>query len=166
MIPAAFDYKVAESAEQAIALLGEYGDESKLLAGGHSLIPMMKFRLAAPTVLIDVGRITDLSYIREADGHLAIGAMTKHVELETSDVVAQHAPHAWPCCLARRRPVGPPSRHARRHARPQRPRLRSAGSSAGARWHHRGPGPWWHAERSRPTSSSPATSSRYLLPTR
>ncbi len=92
MIPAAFDYKVAESAEQAISLLGEYGDESKLLAGGHSLIPMMKFRLAAPTVLIDVGRISDLSYVREADGHLAIGAMTKHVEVETSDMVAQHAP--------------------------------------------------------------------------
>lgn len=92
MIPAAFDYKVAESAEQAIALLGEYGDEAKLLAGGHSLIPMMKFRLAAPAVLIDIARISDLSYIREADGHLAIGAMTKHVEVETSDVVAQHAP--------------------------------------------------------------------------
>jgi len=92
MIPASFDYKVAESAEQAIALLGEYGDESKLLAGGHSLIPMMKFRLAAPTVLIDVARITDLSYIREAGDHLAIGAMTKHVELETSAAVAQHAP--------------------------------------------------------------------------
>jgi carbon-monoxide dehydrogenase medium subunit len=92
MIPAAFDYKVAESTEQEIALLGEYGDEAKLLAGGHSLIPMMKFRLAAPAVLIDIARISDLSYIREADGHLAIGAMTKHVEVETSDVVAQHAP--------------------------------------------------------------------------
>jgi len=92
MIPAAFDYKVAGSADEAISLLGEYGDESKLLAGGHSLIPMMKFRLAAPTVLIDVGRIQDLSYIREGDGHLAIGAMTKHFELETSAAVAQHAP--------------------------------------------------------------------------
>jgi len=92
MIPAAFDYKVAESAEQAIALLGEYGDESKLLAGGHSLIPMMKFRLAAPTVLIDVARITDLNYIREDGDHLAIGAMTRHVELETWAAVAEHAP--------------------------------------------------------------------------
>jgi len=92
MIPAAFDYKVAESAEQAVALLGEYGDESKILAGGHSLIPMMKFRLATPTVLIDVGRITDLSYIRAEGDHLAIGAMTRHMELESSAVVAEHAP--------------------------------------------------------------------------
>ena len=120
MIPAAFDYKVAESAEQAIALLGEYGDEAKLLAGGHSLIPMMKFRLAAPAVLIDVARISDLSYIREADGHLAIGAMTKHFEVETSDVVAQHAPMLASRCSARWRPGGAPSRHARRHAGPQR----------------------------------------------
>ena len=65
MIPAAFDYTVAENAEHAIQLLGEYGDEAKLLAGGHSLIPMMKYRLATPTQLIDVGRIDDLSYIRE-----------------------------------------------------------------------------------------------------
>lgn len=92
MIPAAFDYKVAASADEAISLLGEHGDEAKLLAGGHSLIPMMKFRLATPTVLVDVGRISDLSYVREAGDHLAIGAMTKHSELETSTAVAQHAP--------------------------------------------------------------------------
>ncbi len=92
MIPAAFEYKVADSAEAAISMLGEYGEDAKLLAGGHSLIPMMKFRLATPTVLIDVGRISDLSYIRANDGHLAIGAMTKHCELETSADVAAHAP--------------------------------------------------------------------------
>ena len=57
MIPAAFDYAVAESADHAISLLGEHGDESKLLAGGHSLIPMMKYRLATPAMLIDVGRM-------------------------------------------------------------------------------------------------------------
>ena len=88
MIPAAFDYTVAESAEHAIALLGEYGDESKLLAGGHSLIPMMKFRLATPTQLIDVGRLDDLAYIRRDNGHIAIGAMTRHTQLETSDLLA------------------------------------------------------------------------------
>lgn len=92
MIPAAFDYQVAENAEHAISLLGEYGDEAKLLAGGHSLIPMMKFRLATPTQLIDVGRIDDLSYIREENGHVAIGAMTKHAQLETSDVIASSVP--------------------------------------------------------------------------
>ncbi|MDB4205584.1 xanthine dehydrogenase family protein subunit M [bacterium] len=92
MIPAAFDYTVAENAEHAIQLLGEYGDEAKLLAGGHSLIPMMKFRLAAPTQLIDVARISDLSYIRQENGQVAIGAMTKHAELATNDVIAAACP--------------------------------------------------------------------------
>ena len=92
MIPAAFDYTVAETAEHAIQLLGESGDEAKLLAGGHSLIPMMRFRLATPTMLIDVGRINDLSYIRQENGHVAIGAMTKHMDLETSDILAEACP--------------------------------------------------------------------------
>lgn len=92
MIPAAFDYEVAESAEHAIQLLGQHGDEAKLLAGGHSLIPMMKFRLATPTVLVDVGRVSDLSYIRQSNGHVAIGALTKHEELENSDVLGEHCP--------------------------------------------------------------------------
>lgn len=92
MIPAAFDYTVAENAEHAISLLGEYGDESKLLAGGHSLIPMMKYRLATPTQLIDVGRISDLSYINRDNGHVAIGAMTRHTELENSEVLAEACP--------------------------------------------------------------------------
>lgn len=92
MIPAAFEYKVAESADHAVQLLGEYGDESKLLAGGHSLIPMMKFRLATPTVLIDVGRLDDMRYIRRDNGHVAIGAMTRHEQLENSDVLADACP--------------------------------------------------------------------------
>ena len=92
MIPAAFDYTVAESSEQAISLLGEYGDDAKLLAGGHSLIPMMKFRLATPTQLIDVARIADLSYIREDGGQVAIGALTRHAQLETSDVLSASCP--------------------------------------------------------------------------
>ncbi len=92
MIPAAFDYKVAESAEHAVQLLTEYGDESKLLAGGHSLIPMMKFRLATPTVLIDVGRLSDMRYIRRDGGQISIGAMTRHEQLENSDVLAEACP--------------------------------------------------------------------------
>jgi len=92
MIPAAFDYKLADSSEEAIELLGEYGDEAKLLAGGHSLIPMMKFRLANPAVLIDVGRLDDLRYIRNENGHVAIGAMTRHTELEHSDVLGESCP--------------------------------------------------------------------------
>ncbi len=76
MIPAPFDYVRAESAEEAISLLGQHGDEAKFIAGGHSLLPMMKLRLAQPSVLIDIGRLTELSYIRDAGDHIAIGAMT------------------------------------------------------------------------------------------
>ncbi len=92
MIPAAFDYKRATSAEEAISLIGEYGDDAKFLAGGHSLLPLMKLRLAQPTVLIDIGRLTDLSYIRNHDTHIAIGALTRHMDIENSPILHQHAP--------------------------------------------------------------------------
>jgi len=92
VIPAAFDYVRAESAEEAIALVGQHGDEAKFIAGGHSLLPMMKLRLAQPSVLIDIGRLSDLSYIRDAGDHVAIGAMTRHMDVETSDVLAEHVP--------------------------------------------------------------------------
>lgn len=92
MIPASFDYVEAESAEAALAALAEHGDEAKLLAGGHSLIPLMKFRLAAPSVLVDIGRLSDLSYINDAGDHIAIGAMTRHRALETSDLLGSQAP--------------------------------------------------------------------------
>jgi carbon-monoxide dehydrogenase medium subunit len=92
MIPAAFDYVRAGSAEEAIRLLGEHGEEAKFLAGGHSLLPLMKLRLAQPSVLVDIGRLDDLSYIRDAGDHIAIGAMTKHHDVEHSDVLAEHVP--------------------------------------------------------------------------
>ena len=92
MIPAAFDYKRASSAAEAIALVSEYGDDAKFLAGGHSLLPLMKLRLAQPTMLIDIGRITDLSYIRDAGNHIAIGALTRHMDVETSVMLAEHVP--------------------------------------------------------------------------
>jgi carbon-monoxide dehydrogenase medium subunit len=92
MIPAPFDYKRASSATEAISLVGEYGDEAKFLAGGHSLLPLMKLRLAQPAVLIDIARITDLSYIRDAGDHIAIGALTRHMDVEKSPIVLQHAP--------------------------------------------------------------------------
>ncbi len=92
MIPAAFDYVRAGSAEEAISLIGEHGDEAKFLAGGHSLLPLMKLRLAQPTVLIDIGRISDLSYIRDAGDHVAIGALTRHMDVETSSVLGEHVP--------------------------------------------------------------------------
>jgi len=92
MIPAPFDYKRASSAEEAIALVGEYGDDAKFLAGGHSLLPLMKLRLAQPAVLVDIARITDLSYIRDAGDHIAIGALTRHMDVEKSPIVLQHVP--------------------------------------------------------------------------
>ncbi len=92
MIPAAFDYQRASSADEAIALIAEHGEDAKFLAGGHSLLPLMKLRLASPSVLIDIGRITDLSYIRDSGDHVAIGALTRHREVETSALLAEHVP--------------------------------------------------------------------------
>ena len=90
MIPMSFDYEVAESVDHAIELLGQHGDESKIIAGGHSLIPLMRLRLAAPTVLIDVGRLDDLSYVRDDGDHLAIGSLTRHREVHFNDLVNEY----------------------------------------------------------------------------
>jgi len=91
MIPATFDYEVAESPEHAIALLGDQ-EEAKLLAGGHSLLPAMKIRLARPSLLVDVGRLTELSYIREDGDRIAIGALTRHRDLHEDDLLKEHCP--------------------------------------------------------------------------
>ncbi|MFQ5557821.1 MAG: FAD binding domain-containing protein, partial [Acidimicrobiales bacterium] len=92
MIPIAFEYQRAESADHALSLLAEHGDEAKLLAGGHSLLPLMKYRLAAPAVLVDIGRLEDLSYVRDAGDHLAIGALTRHRDIEIDELVGAQAP--------------------------------------------------------------------------
>jgi carbon-monoxide dehydrogenase medium subunit len=92
MIPAAFDYVRAESVEQALQLLAEHGDDAKLLAGGHSLLPLMKLRLATPAVLVDIGRLSDLSYVRDAGDHLAIGALTTHHAIANDPLVAEELP--------------------------------------------------------------------------
>jgi carbon-monoxide dehydrogenase medium subunit len=88
MIPAPFDYVRAESVEGAIAALAEHGDDGKVLAGGHSLLPLMKLRLATPTVLVDIGRCRDLDYIREDGDEVRIGALTRHHTVETSELLA------------------------------------------------------------------------------
>jgi aerobic carbon-monoxide dehydrogenase medium subunit len=85
MIPAQFDYLTPATLDEALALLAQHADDAKILAGGHSLIPAMKLRLAMPAVLIDIGRIRDLAYIREEDGQICIGAMTTHFQIEASD---------------------------------------------------------------------------------
>jgi carbon-monoxide dehydrogenase medium subunit len=92
MIPATFDYQVAESAGHAIELLVAGGPDAKLLAGGHSLIPMMKFRLARPSVLVDIARIDGLSYIREEGDHIAIGACTRHHDVHRSALLEAACP--------------------------------------------------------------------------
>jgi carbon-monoxide dehydrogenase medium subunit len=92
VIPAAFSYARAESVDDAIALLAEHGDDAKLLAGGHSLLPLMKLRLATPSVLVDVGRLDDLSFVRDDGDTLAIGGLTRHHDLEHHAVLREHAP--------------------------------------------------------------------------
>ena len=89
MIPLAFDYEVAESVDHAIELLGQHGEDAKLLAGGHSLLPIMKLRLAAPSVLIDLGRLTELKYVRDEGDTIAVGAMTRHCDLERNSVLQE-----------------------------------------------------------------------------
>ena len=90
MHPAPFDYEVAESVDHAIELLGQTGEDARPLAGGHSLIPLMRLRLAAPTALIDLGRLDNLRYVREDGDHLAIGALTHHREILNNDLVNEH----------------------------------------------------------------------------
>ena len=92
MIPGSFDYHAPATLDEAIKLLDELGEDAKILAGGHSLIPMMKLRLAEPTNLIDINGLSDLNYIKEENGYLCIGAMTREAALETSDLVAEKYP--------------------------------------------------------------------------
>ena len=91
MIPARFDYDVAESVDHAIELLG--GDpDAKLLAGGHSLVPALKLRLARPSRLVDIGRLAGLSYVRDAGTQLAIGALTRHRDVAGDPLLQEHCP--------------------------------------------------------------------------
>jgi aerobic carbon-monoxide dehydrogenase medium subunit len=91
MIPASFEYARAESVDHAIELLGG-ADDAKILAGGHSLLPLMKTRLAQPSMLVDITRIGDLSYIREDDDQIAIGALTRHHDVANSELLQQAVP--------------------------------------------------------------------------
>jgi len=97
MIPAEFAYYTPTSLDEALALLGQYGDDAKLLAGGHSLLPALKLRLTAIGHLIDLGRINDLAYIREEKGKVCLGARTTHYEVETSALLQQQCPLLAEC---------------------------------------------------------------------
>jgi aerobic carbon-monoxide dehydrogenase medium subunit len=92
MIPVGFDYARPDSLEGALALLGEHGEDATVLAGGHSLLPVMKLRLAAPELVIDIGKLAELQYVRVDGDEVAIGAGTRHRTLETSDVLATECP--------------------------------------------------------------------------
>lgn len=92
MIPGSFDYLAAHSVNEAVALLDQHGDGAKVLAGGQSLIPLLRFRLAAPTVLVDINRINGLEYLRETNGTLHIGALTRESELDHSSLIRERYP--------------------------------------------------------------------------
>ena len=99
MIPAQFDYQVANTLDEAITILAKDPDGSKVLAGGHSLIPAMKLRLAQPQLLVDIARIKSLSYIREEGDRVLIGATTTHYEIQSSDLLKRICP-LLPECAA------------------------------------------------------------------
>jgi aerobic carbon-monoxide dehydrogenase medium subunit len=92
MIPDSFDYVTATSLPEAVTLLERYGDEAKILAGGHSLIPLLRFRLASPSILIDINRISELEYLQETDGVLHIGSLTREAELDRSPLIRNRYP--------------------------------------------------------------------------
>jgi len=98
MIPAQFDYVRAKTLDEALSLLAQ-SEDAKILAGGHSLIPAMKLRLAQPQLLVDIGRIKDLTYIREENGKIRIGATTTHYDIESSDLLKKICP-LLPECAA------------------------------------------------------------------
>src|SRR5437764_13265935 len=95
MIPAPFEYARAGSVEEAISLLGSDPD-AKILAGGHSLLPAMRLRIARPSMLVDIGRIADLSYVREDGDRIAIGALTRHHDVANAEALQQLCPIVAP----------------------------------------------------------------------
>ena len=133
MIPAAFDYDVAESVEHALELLADGWSDAKLLAGGHSLIPALKLRIARPSKLVDIGRLADLAYVRDGGTHVAIGALTRHAAVAADPLLAEHCPIVSHTAGQIGDPQVRSSRHDRRHARPRRPGLRPARGDARAR---------------------------------
>ena len=104
MIPAAFEYLAPHTVEEAVGLLERHGDDAKLLAGGQSLIPLMKFRLAQPAVLIDVNRVPGLDFIQETDGDLYLGALSRESDVEASEMLARR----WPILVDASRVIADP----------------------------------------------------------
>jgi xanthine dehydrogenase iron-sulfur cluster and FAD-binding subunit A len=123
VIPAKFEYEVAESVEHATELLGKFGGDAKLLAGGQSLLPLLKLRLAEVPALVNIGRLPDLAYVREDGDRVAIGALTRYSDLEHDETLARACPLLAHACGE----VGDPQvRHMGTIRRPD-----SAGSAGG-----------------------------------
>ena len=121
MIPAQFDYLAPTSVEEALAALAEHGDDAKVMAGGQSLLPVLRMRLNAPEVVIDLGRIDALRGIRDDGDAIVIGAMTTHAVVGSDPLVAEHAALISQGRRAPRRRPDPAPRHLRRRARARRP---------------------------------------------
>ena len=113
MIPGQFDYHRPSSVDEAVKLLVQYGDDGRVIAGGHSLIPMMKLRLAQPAHLIDLGGLRDLAGVREDGGSIVIGALTTQHELLQSPLLRERCP--CPECTVRRGGSAPVVATANRH---------------------------------------------------
>lgn len=92
MIPSAFDYQRPTSLDKALQVLADNGEDAKLMAGGHSLLPLMKLRLAAPTLIIDIGRLDELNYVKEAGDRIVIGALTRHHTVQTNNLLIREVP--------------------------------------------------------------------------
>ena len=112
MLPAPFEYHRPDTLEEALQLLAEHGEDAKVLAGGQSLIPLMKLRFAAPARLIDVNRISGLDGLQERDGLLRIGALVRHNQLAASDVIKERYP-----TIAAAAPIGSRTRSCATSAR-------------------------------------------------
>ena len=155
MIPAEFDYTAPESLDEAIKALADGGEDAKLLAGGHSLIPLMKLRLAAPALLVDLRKVPGLHGIQRENGNWRIGAMTPHAEIE-------HSPELGHRVAGRghdRRPAGAQPGDDRRLAGPRRSGVGPAGDPADRRGHGDGAGRRAGSARS-PRRICSATTSR------
>ena len=92
MFPAAFDYRAPTTLDEALSLLKQHGDEAKVMAGGQSLIPLLKLRFTRPELVVDIGRIPGLNGIKRDNGHVAVGALARHVDIERSEELARSAP--------------------------------------------------------------------------
>ena len=117
MTPGVFDYHRPESVDEVLELLGRFGDDGKVLAGGHSLVPMMKLRLAEPAHLIDINGIDGLNGIREEGGAIVIGAATTQADVLASDLLRDKCPILPEAAGPNRRPAGAELRHRRRKLR-------------------------------------------------